>query len=121
MFSRSLLNKLGQSECLEAVAQLQMVGLGILLLAFANNSVTRVVLGLFIGAVLVEYASYHWVFWSVAIVAIPVALGCLFVIPPEAARSRNESDRHSAKWKSLDLIGILILTGVPHLHEILIS
>ncbi|KAG8215712.1 major facilitator superfamily-domain-containing protein [Butyriboletus roseoflavus] len=87
----------------------------------ANNSVTRVVLGLFIGAILVEYASYHWVFWVVAIVAIPVALGCLFIIPMEIAMSRNEPDTHSAKWKSLDLIGISILTGVPHLFEILIA
>ncbi|KAG8215717.1 major facilitator superfamily domain-containing protein [Butyriboletus roseoflavus] len=68
------------------------------------------VLGLFIGAVLVQYTSYHWVFWFVAIVAIPVALGCLFIIPTDIAVSRNEPDTHSAKWKSLDLIGISILT-----------
>ncbi|KAH0835592.1 major facilitator superfamily domain-containing protein [Lanmaoa asiatica] len=79
------------------------------------------VLGLFIGAVLVQYASYHWVFWFVAIIAIPVALGCLFIIPPEVAKSKVEFDTRNAKWKSLDLIGISILTGVPHLHKILIT
>ncbi|KAI9463830.1 major facilitator superfamily domain-containing protein [Boletus coccyginus] len=66
-------------------------------------------LGLFIGAVLVRYASYHWVFWFVAMVAIPVALCCLFVIPPEIAKSEDRPDMRNAKWESLDPIGILIL------------
>ncbi|KAF8129729.1 major facilitator superfamily domain-containing protein [Boletus edulis] len=68
------------------------------------------VLGLLIGAVFVQYTSYHWVFWFVAIVAIPVALACIFVIPPEIAKCKDRPDPHSARWRSLDLIGILILT-----------
>ncbi|KAF8429939.1 major facilitator superfamily domain-containing protein [Boletus edulis BED1] len=68
------------------------------------------VLGLFIGAVLVQYASYHWVFWFGAIVALPVSLACLFIIPPEIAKSKDEPDVRCAKWESLDPIGISILT-----------
>ncbi|KAH0835604.1 major facilitator superfamily domain-containing protein [Lanmaoa asiatica] len=78
-------------------------------------------LGLFVGAVLVQYASYHWVFWFVAIVAVPVALGSIFIIPPEVATSKDQPDTCNTKWTSLDLIGITILTGVPHLHEIPIA
>ncbi|KAF8129735.1 major facilitator superfamily domain-containing protein [Boletus edulis] len=69
------------------------------------------VLGLFIGAVLVQYASYHWVFWFVAIIAIPVALACIFIIPSEVAASKDRPDSRSARWQSLDLIGVFILTA----------
>lgn len=120
MFSRNLLNKLGRSVCLEAVAQLEMVGLGAFP-TFKNNDITCPVLGLFIGAVLVQYASYHWVFWFGAIIAIPVALACLFIIPPGIAKSKNRSDGRSAKWESLDVIGVSILTGVPHLRGMVIA
>ncbi|KAN0078090.1 Major facilitator superfamily domain containing protein [Tylopilus felleus] len=68
------------------------------------------VLGLFIGSVLVQYGSFHWVFWFAAIVAIPVALACLFIIPPQVEQSEVEQDMSSAKWERLDPIGILILT-----------
>lgn len=73
---------------------------------------THAVLGLFIGAVLVRYASYHWVFWFAAIVATPVAVSCLLAIPPEVAKSKDEPGPRSAKWERLDPIGISILTGV---------
>lgn len=78
-------------------------------------------LGLFIGAVLVQYTSYHWVFWFVAMVAIPVAMACVFIIPPEIAKSKDEPDPRNPKWKCLDLIGISILTGMPHPREMLIA
>ncbi|KAG6372544.1 major facilitator superfamily domain-containing protein [Boletus reticuloceps] len=69
------------------------------------------VLGLLIGAVLVQYISYHWAFWIVAIIAIPVAFTCILAIPPEMAKSKNRAHPHIAKWKSLDLIGIFVLTA----------
>ncbi|KIJ19716.1 hypothetical protein PAXINDRAFT_166798 [Paxillus involutus ATCC 200175] len=68
------------------------------------------VLGLLIGAMFVQWASFHWVFWFVGIIAIPVALACLFIIPPEIAKSEDKSDARIAKWKRLDLIGVSILT-----------
>ena len=88
---------------------------------FAKRIIPCTVLGVFIGAVLVQYASYHWVFWFVAIVAISVALGCLFIIPREVVQSKDgpQANMRSAKLKSLDPIGISILTGVPRLQGIL--
>ncbi|KAF8123556.1 major facilitator superfamily domain-containing protein [Boletus edulis] len=69
------------------------------------------VLGLLIGAVLVQYISYHWVFWFAAIIAIPLALACMFAIPPEMAKSKDRADPHIAKWKSIDVIGTFTLTA----------
>ena len=54
-------------------------------------------------------------------VAVPVAMGCVFIIPPEIAKSKDEPDPRNPKWKSLDLIGISILTGMPHLREMPIA
>ncbi|OJA09891.1 hypothetical protein AZE42_06756 [Rhizopogon vesiculosus] len=68
------------------------------------------VLGLLIGAMFVQWASYHWVFWFVSIVAVPVALGCFFIIPSQIARTTDSLEPGTAKWKSLDLIGVSILT-----------
>ncbi|EPQ53229.1 MFS general substrate transporter [Gloeophyllum trabeum ATCC 11539] len=65
------------------------------------------VLGLVIGGVFVQYASWHWVFWFVALVATPVSLACIFLLP---------SDTHvlpmsqSTKLKKLDLPGVSTLT-----------
>ncbi|KAG1718127.1 major facilitator superfamily domain-containing protein [Suillus paluster] len=68
------------------------------------------VLGLLIGAMFVEWASYHWVFWFVTFVAVPVALGCVFIIPPQIAETIDTLEPTEAKWKSLDLVGVSILT-----------
>ncbi|KIJ05707.1 hypothetical protein PAXINDRAFT_21057 [Paxillus involutus ATCC 200175] len=76
------------------------------------------VLGLLIGAMFVQWASFHWVFWFVGIIAIPVALACLFIIPPEIAKSEDKPNAGIAKWKRLDLIGVSILTGMTFLHHI---
>jgi predicted MFS family arabinose efflux permease len=70
------------------------------------------VFGLLFGAVLVEWASYHWVFWVAAIVAIPVALACAFIIPPQIAKTTGSLEPKAAKWKSLDLVGVSSLTGM---------
>ncbi|KIJ67200.1 hypothetical protein HYDPIDRAFT_127048 [Hydnomerulius pinastri MD-312] len=68
------------------------------------------VLGLLIGAMFVQWASFHWVFWFVGLVAAPVALGCLFIIPAHIAKPADQPDPRISKWKSLDLIGVSILT-----------
>ncbi|KAG2050525.1 MFS general substrate transporter [Suillus hirtellus] len=67
-------------------------------------------LGLMIGAMFVQWASYHWVFWFIAIVAVPTALACAFIISPEIARTKDNLEPAAAKWKSLDLLGVTILT-----------
>ncbi|OAX40409.1 MFS general substrate transporter [Rhizopogon vinicolor AM-OR11-026] len=66
------------------------------------------VLGLLIGAMFVQWASYHWVFWFVAILAVPAALACVYIIPPQITKTSTEPE--AAKWKSLDLVGVSILT-----------
>ncbi|KAG2072282.1 MFS general substrate transporter [Suillus decipiens] len=68
------------------------------------------VLGLMIGAIFVQWASYHWVFWFVAIVAMPVALACVVIIPPEISKTPGNPEPAAARWKSLDLFGVSILT-----------
>ncbi|OJA18472.1 hypothetical protein AZE42_04978 [Rhizopogon vesiculosus] len=68
------------------------------------------VCGLLIGAIFVEWTSYHWVFWFVAIVAAPLALAGVFLIPPQIAETTDSLKPTAAKWKSLDLVGVSILT-----------
>ncbi|KAG1850042.1 major facilitator superfamily domain-containing protein [Suillus tomentosus] len=68
------------------------------------------VLGLMIGAMFVQWASYHWVFWFVTIVAMPAALACAFIIPPEIANTKDNLEPGAAKWKNLDCLGVTILT-----------
>ena len=43
-------------------------------------------LGLIIGAVFVQYASWSWVFWFVALVCMPIASLCVFLIPKQEPR-----------------------------------
>ncbi|KAI0739621.1 MFS general substrate transporter [Daedaleopsis nitida] len=68
------------------------------------------VLGLIIGAIFVQYASWQWVFWFVALVCMPIAAVCIFLIPKQEPRVEDLSARRGARWKSLDLIGVSILT-----------
>ncbi|KAG2074153.1 MFS general substrate transporter [Suillus decipiens] len=68
------------------------------------------VLGLTIGAMFVQWASYHWVFWFVAIVAVPAALACVIIIPPEISNIKDNIEPAAAKWKGLDILGVSILT-----------
>jgi MFS family permease len=68
--------------------------------------------GLLIGAMLIEWTSFHWVFWFVACMALPVALACVFIVPPQATETPDKFEAGAAKWKSLDLVGVGILTGM---------
>ncbi|PCH34679.1 MFS general substrate transporter, partial [Wolfiporia cocos MD-104 SS10] len=65
------------------------------------------VLGLIIGAIFVQYASWSWVFWFVAMVAFPIAGICLLLVPPQEEKVHIQGKR----WKSLDLVGVSILTA----------
>ncbi|KZV87502.1 MFS general substrate transporter [Exidia glandulosa HHB12029] len=62
--------------------------------------------GLIIGGILVQLASWEWVFWLAAIIAIPVAVICALLIPAQPVRERGE-DRLSY----LDIPGVGILTA----------
>ncbi|CAE6414164.1 unnamed protein product [Rhizoctonia solani] len=60
------------------------------------------VLGTIIGAILVEYASWRWIFWIIAIISIPAAIACIFLIP-------GSPSRKEAKASQLDAFGVFIL------------
>lgn len=67
--------------------------------------------GVLVGAFFVQWASYHWVFWFVSCVAFPVALICMFIVPSQIGETADSLEPNKAKWKTLDLFGIVILTG----------
>lgn len=68
--------------------------------------VVRAVSGLIIGGVLVQLASWEWVFWLAAIIAIPVSVICALLVPEQPKRVRDGS-----KIAYLDIPGVSILTG----------
>ncbi|RDX44325.1 MFS general substrate transporter [Lentinus brumalis] len=67
-------------------------------------------LGLIIGAIFVQFASWSWVFWSIAIVSMPVAAICVFLIPKQEPRLNEAALGGRPRWKSLDILGVTILT-----------
>ncbi|KAJ8592754.1 MFS general substrate transporter [Rhizopogon salebrosus TDB-379] len=77
---------------------------------FGGSAGVASIFGLLFGAMLVEWASYHWVFWFAAIVALPVATACVFIIPPQIAKTTDRLEPGASKWKNLDLVGVSILT-----------
>lgn len=73
--------------------------------AFGAWGAIGIVLGLITGALFVEYVSWSWVFWFVSTVIIPTTLISAVLIP-----SQTNNVGRGTRFKSLDIIGILILT-----------
>ncbi|KAG1740852.1 MFS general substrate transporter [Suillus paluster] len=71
---------------------------------FVGCGAIAAVSGLMLGAMFVQWVSFHWVFWFVACAAFPVALVCIFIIPSHIAET---AETEGAKWKSLDLVGVV--------------
>ncbi|EIN04996.1 MFS general substrate transporter [Punctularia strigosozonata HHB-11173 SS5] len=69
------------------------------------------VLGLIIGAIFVQFTSWPWVFWFAAIVALPLAGMCVFLIPKQEPRPGEEALSRSVKFKTIDSIGVSVLTA----------
>ncbi|KAI0776916.1 MFS general substrate transporter [Trametes elegans] len=69
------------------------------------------ILGLTIGAIFVQFASWSWVFWFVALVALPIAAACMLLIPAQDPHLDGLAGRKEARWKSLDMVGVSILTA----------
>ncbi|QRV97382.1 major facilitator superfamily transporter [Ceratobasidium sp. AG-Ba] len=69
---------------------------------FGASGAIANVLGTIVGALLVQYASWRWIFWLIAIVSIPAATACIFLIP-------KTTGRKGAKLSQLDVIGISLL------------
>lgn len=59
--------------------------------------------GILIGAVLVQYAGWPWIFWFVAIVGVGIAIICFFLIP--------KANNDARKKVNFDAIGVSILTS----------
>jgi len=66
------------------------------------------VLGVIIGAVIVSYASWPWIFYVTAIVALLVATACTFLIP-----NPHRQNKHSQleQFRRLDMSGSTLLIG----------
>ena len=93
-------------DSLERLGQLRMVR-KIIPCPMIDTLITRLlylVLGTIIGAILVEYASWRWIFWVISIISIPAATACIFLIP-------GSSHRKEAKISQLDALGVMILVG----------
>lgn len=89
--------------------------------------------GVVIGAVLVELASWPWVFWFATLLATPAAVIAFLLIPPKEEQNRSlrvshEGEKHqienidsegkqqrnsekpASKIRQLDLFGVTVLT-----------
>ncbi|KAG8748423.1 hypothetical protein FRC10_005970 [Ceratobasidium sp. 414] len=82
----------------EPTEQARAIGMFAAAAAFGN------VLGTIIGAILVQYASWRWIFWVIAIIAVPIALASVFLIP-------TTPRRNDAKISQLDFVGVSTLTA----------
>ncbi|KZV88947.1 MFS general substrate transporter [Exidia glandulosa HHB12029] len=74
---------------------------------FGGSGALGNVLGLIIGAIFIEFANWHWVFYLAAIISIPIAGVCAFMVPAQPP----PEDIEERKLKNLDLPGIAILTS----------
>ncbi|KAI6010694.1 major facilitator superfamily domain-containing protein [Pisolithus orientalis] len=68
------------------------------------------VLGFLVGAMFAQWASYRLTFWFVGIIAVPAGIICMFVMPRNT-KFVESHDRSIAKWRTLDIIGVSILTA----------
>ena len=102
----------------EAAAQARALAL------FGTAGAIGNILGVLIGALLVEHAGWKWIFWFVAIVGVGVGAVCVVLIP-NAKRDRS-------KKVKFDAPGVTILTGTstsfahfarvdPSLHQLPLS
>lgn len=70
------------------------------------------VLGLVIGALLTQYASWRWCFYFVGIAAVPVAAIAFLLLPHGITTGNSPEDlRGIEKLLTVDLFGITLLTG----------
>lgn len=83
---------------------------------FSATSGISSVVGLVIGGIIVQWASWRWVFWAAAILAFPLAGICIVSIPAVGV-----SEKRADRFKSLDLPGITILTSALILFIFAIS
>ncbi len=64
--------------------------------------------GLLLGGVLLDHASYHWIFWASALMAAPAALLTLLLVPESPVRSPGRIDVRGALVLAAGLASTLI-------------
>ncbi|KAF8599786.1 MFS general substrate transporter [Ceratobasidium sp. AG-I] len=69
---------------------------------FGAAAATGNVLGTLVGAILVQYASWRWVFWFIALIALPIAASCVYLIP-------KTPSHEGTKASQLDFVGVSAL------------
>jgi predicted MFS family arabinose efflux permease len=69
------------------------------------------VLGLIIGALFVQFASWRWMFWFVAIAALASSIGAAFLVPKQVQEEHNPLGSKGSKLRRLDIPGVSALTG----------
>lgn len=79
--------------------------------AYGGSGALGNVMGLVIGAIFVQFASWPWVFWFVPLISIPIALICLWLIPAFEREQDQTATFTGPKWKRLDIIGVATLTS----------
>ncbi|KAG8746848.1 hypothetical protein FRC10_003370 [Ceratobasidium sp. 414] len=82
----------------EPAEQARAIGL------FGATAAIGNVLGTMVGAIFVQYASWRWIFWLIAMTALPIAATCVYLIP---TTPRHED----AKVSQLDFVGVSTLTA----------
>ena len=65
-------------------------------------------IGLLIGAIFVQYASWPWLFYLTSMLAIPIAIACILLIP--RIKTKESDEPAARKAKGLDVIGVSTLT-----------
>lgn len=88
----------------EPTAQARAIGL------FGGLGSIGVVLGLIIGAIFVQFTSWRWTFWFVAIMEVTVAAVAVVLVPPHQREDTVDSLTWSEKLRRLDLVGVSLLT-----------
>lgn len=59
----------------------------------------------------VQYTSWHWVFWFLAMMTVPIVIVGLTLIPPQRVAPSSDPQPKWAKLKGLDLVGVSLLTS----------
>lgn len=67
--------------------------------------VNLTVLGVIIGAALVQWASWRWILWFTAVLGFTIAIASIIVVPPSAPRVIKPN------WRRLDLVGVSLITA----------
>ncbi|TFK50409.1 MFS general substrate transporter [Heliocybe sulcata] len=76
---------------------------------FAGSGAIGNVIGLIIGALLVTYTSWPWVFYFVTIVAFCVTLS-VFILVPWREQTPESAVQKARRFKRIDIFGVSLLT-----------